>query len=306
MKKIITLFSLLLIFGVHSFSQNKAGTIYSEHEYIEKSRDHWKAFVEGDEEKYRSFYADSAWIILNDEPSPIRANSSIGTGIGNWKKNYENFSIIDNKPAYPDALEYKDGGTWVQDWIRMKGIHKETGVVLDLPFHNLYQFNEEGKIITRVSYFNNDVFQEIGHSQTTRENGKIYINHPHIVTVRKAMNAFVAKDLDKWASFFADGARFTTSMMQMNESEGMDDYKERLAGIYIKEGLDYHVEQMGYPDCIYYEESNQYVVYSWWVMKADKEGKKIEFPFMLSHDFNDDGEIVSQHVYVSSNHVEKL
>ena len=33
------------------------------------------------------------------------------------------------KPAFPDAMEYKEGGTWVQDWLLMTGVHKETGIV---------------------------------------------------------------------------------------------------------------------------------------------------------------------------------
>ena len=306
MKKIIVLSLLLLIAGVYSFSQKKNGTIYSEHEAIDKTRELWKALVNGDEVKFRSFFADSAYIINNDQPSQKTANADIGKGLAYWKNNFENFSVADQKPAYPDALEYKEGGIWVQDWLIATGIHKETGVVLNLPVHNMYRFNDEGKITIIVRYFNDNVFEEIAHSQTTRENGEVYINHPYIVTVRKAMNAFVAKDFEKWASFFTPYARFSSITMPVGESMSLEEYKEILTSMYVKEGMKYRVEQVGYPDCIYYEESNQYVVYSWWRMIIDKKDFHYEFPMMLSSDFNDEGKIVRLNVYVSSNHLEKF
>ena len=46
-------------------------------------------------------------------------------------------------------------------------------------------------------YFNNDVFEDIERSKATRENGKIYINHPYIAKVRKLVNAYSDKDLDE-------------------------------------------------------------------------------------------------------------
>ena len=191
MKKISVLLIMLLIVGANSFSQKKSGTVYSEHETIEKTRGVWKAYVNGDEAKYRSFFADTAYLTRNDNPTRAMANADIGKGIGNMGKNYDNFMVEDQKPAYPDAIEYKEGGTWVQDWLIMTGIHKATGIVLDLPVHNLYRFNKAGKITTMVSYFNDDVFEEIGNSLRTVENGTVYINHPYIVTVRKVMNALL-------------------------------------------------------------------------------------------------------------------
>ena len=43
-----------------------------------------------------------------------------------------------------------------------------------------------------------------------------------------------------------------------------------------------------------------------WKILVKKDGKKYEIPLMLSHDFNDDGKVVRQHVYASSNHFEIL
>lgn len=306
MRKITTLFILLLFIGANSFSQQKSGTIFSEHESIDKTKALWEAFVNGDEEKYRSFFADSAYLVQNGEPEDPTPNADIGKGFANWIKNYENLMVGDQKPAYPDALEYKDGGVWTQDWLIMSGIHKETGIKLDLPMHNLYAFNEDGKITAHIMYFDNDIFEEIANSQTTKENGKVYINHPYILSVRKAMNAFVARDMEKWTSFYAPKARFTNSSMQVNETQSLEEYKEAISTMFYKDDLEFKVEQVGYPDCIYYDKNDAYIVYSWWNMKFKKDGKVFEFPFMISHDFNDEGMIIFQNIYMSSNHLENL
>jgi ketosteroid isomerase-like protein len=305
MKKPIAIVCVLLFTGATMFSQKKSGTVFSEHEAIGKTQEMWKAFVEGDEEAYRGFYADSAWILINDQREPKTANADIGKGIGWWKENYENFMIKDNKPAYPDALEYKDGGTWVQDWLLATGIHKESGIVLELPIHSIYAFDDEGKITLRISYFDNDIFEEINKSSRKIENGKIYISHPYIASVRKAMNAFVARDLETFKSFFTENARVSSLTQQIGDSMPLDEYTDYLAERYYQDDMKIKVEQVGYPDCMYYEESDGYVVYSWWEMKLMKGDKRIEFPFMLSHDFNKEGKIVRQNTYVSSNHLEK-
>ncbi len=306
MQKISLLLILLLFVGVNSFSQKKSGTIFSEHETIDKAKEVWQALVNGDEETYRSLFADSAYLSQNGNPKPKTPNAKIGMGLEKWAGAFENLKVGDQKPAYPDALEYKEGGIWVQDWLIMTGVHKESGVILNLPIHNLYNFNEEGKITTLVTYFNNDVFEEIADSKTTRENGKIFINHPYIATVRKGMNAFMDKDLDKWASFYSPKARCTSLTMQPGETQSLEDYHGALASLFFGDDLKFKVEQVGYPDCIYYEKTDNYIVYSWWKMMIKKEGNLIEFPFMVSHDFNDDGEIIFENIYMSSNHLEEL
>jgi len=306
MKKITTLFILLLFVGANTYGQKKSGVIFSEHESIPLTQKLWQAMVLGDEETYRSFFADSALIIRNDNSVPPKANAEIGKGLEEWSAAYEDLSIGDHKPAYPDALEYKEGGTWVQDWLLLTGIHKETGIVLDLPIHNLYSFDEDGKVKMMISYFNDDVFEEISNSGGKKENGTVYINHPYIATVRKAVNAFAAGDLDKMASFFSPKAMITFSAMKKDESMTVDEYKKYLSDRYLRDDLKYKMEQVGYPDCVFYEKNNSYVVYSWWNLYVKKGDEKAAIPLMLSHDFNDKGEVVHTHVYASSNHFDIL
>ena len=58
--------------------------------------------VNGDEAKYRSFFADSAYIVRNGDTPPKTANECIGKGLARWSGNFENLKVGDYKPAYPD------------------------------------------------------------------------------------------------------------------------------------------------------------------------------------------------------------
>lgn len=155
-------------------------------------------------------------------------------------------------------------------------------------------------------YFNNAQFEEINASNTTRENGKVFINHPYIITVRKAINAYCAGDLNALAGFFTPGATFSNSTMKWGETMDVAKWKQGLAD-QLNMVQNVSLKQVGYPDCIYYEKNDAYVVYSWWVWSAinKADGKKIEFPIMLAHSFNKDGKIVSEEAYYSSNHFTK-
>jgi ketosteroid isomerase-like protein len=294
---------MLAVFVGASHAQKKAGTIYVEHEYIDKTKAMWDAFIEGDREKYESYFYDSVWVSSNGGEVETVPNSEMGDNIDWWQTNFTNIKIEDHKPAYPDALDYKDGGMWVQDWRLFTARHKKTGINLEIPIHSLYAFNDDGKIYVNHAYFNNDVFGLIRESQTTTENGKVYDNHPYILTVRKLVNAFEDADADKYHSFFTDDATFIFSWDEFGDTKSLEESKDGMKRMFAG---DYWVEvdQVGYPDCVFYERGGNHVVYSWWKHTIKKDGKKYEFPVMLSHTFNDDGKIINEYVNASSNHWE--
>jgi hypothetical protein len=93
--------------------------------------------------------------------------------------------------------------------------------------------------------------------------------------------------------------------MKSGESQSLE---EHAAGIssWASTGMKVKLVQVGYPDCIYYEKNDGYVVYSWWNMKIQMNDKTWEIPYMMSSDFDKDGKIVREHIYVSSNHMEGL
>lgn len=301
MKK-ITFFLLLFFLGVQLSAQTKNGTVYSEHETIEKTRTMWAAFEKGDANEFVSFFADSVYRFVNGKMQHIPKEKFKGI-VDWWAKSYENLKIGDHKPAFPDAIEYKNGGNWVQDWLLFSGTHIETGINIAVHYHNLYSFNKEGKITSIHFYFDDSVFEEINNSTKTIENGKVYVNHPYILKVRKVLNAFMDKDVEKWASFFNPKAKFRYSWMKPDEWQTFDEVKERLTKQFETQG-EVKMEQQGYPDCIYYAKNDAYVVYSWWTVRTEKEDKKQEYPLMFSHYFDKDGKILSVYIYVSTNHFE--
>lgn len=303
--KNILLFTLTLVIGFSVFAQKKNGTVFNEHPNIQKTKDLWAAVIKNDKDAYGALLHDSAVIIYNGQREFFQEKERNVNGIGWWTANFEDFKITDDTPAFPDAIEYEEGGAWVQDWLRFSGIHSKSGIRLDLPMHCLYSFDDDGKITSMHLYFNNDIFEEISNSSTTKENGKVYINHDYITSVRKLANAYCKKDLDAVLEFYNDKANFSDATMKWRDSHDMETQKNTLKERFATYD-DIQMKQVGYPDCIYYEKNQGYVVYSWWIhsAKSKADGKVTEFPIMLSHDFNDEGKIIREMAYYSSNHFE--
>ncbi len=305
MRKILVLTALIL-FGITSFAQKENGTVFIEHPLIDKTQELWKAFESGDKDAYAAMLADSMVAIYNGNTENPQKKEATVSRLDRWAEEFENLEVVADAPAYADAIEYKSGGNWVQDWLLIKGTHKETGINLNLKEHHLYHFNEDGKITVIFFYFNNDVFEEISNSLRTRENGKVFINHPYIVTVRKLANAYCAKDLDGMLEIYNTDITFNDMSMDWRESIDLEAQKEILADRF-EQYEDIKMTQVGYPDCIYYALNDDYVVYSWWIHSAKSvaTGKVTEFPIMLSHTFDKDGKIVQEMAYFSTNHFEE-
>jgi len=304
MKKILLLLALgLAVLLVNAQKEN--GTVFSEHEYITKTKALWAAFVKGDKDVFLSFFADSVLVVNNGKPF-FRLKNDMADYIDWWSK-VENLTIKDDSPAYPDAIKYKNGELWVQDWLRITGIHPKTGINIDLALHDLYSFNKEGKIKSLFQYFDNNFFKEVANSERTIENGVVYINHPYIVTVRKLINAVCAENLEAWSGFFVPDASFYNSTMKANGKERKDlpAAKKDMEQIF-KNNKNITMKQYGYPDCIYYAKDDAYVVLSWWLLSYETADgkKKSDIPMLYTHSFDKDGKITLEMVYYSSNHFE--
>jgi ketosteroid isomerase-like protein len=287
-----------------NIAEEKNGTVYVQHPAIEKTKMLWSAFEKGDKAAFGAFLADSMIAIYNGS-TDFQKKENYLKSLDWWSTEFENLKVVDDAPAYPDAIDYTKGGLWVQDWLLITGTHKKSGINLNFHLHNLYSFNVDGKITSLHLYFNNDQFEEINSSGTTQENGKIYINHPYIITIRKLVNAYCAKNVVTLSEFFSPDASFTNSTKKWGLSVDLTERKKEWDETFIKND-NIKMRQVGYPDCIYYAKGDSYVVYSWWVWSgiSKASGKKIEFPLMLSHSFNNDGKIVSEEAYYSSNHFE--
>ncbi len=303
MKSLLTLVLVLLIsFGVKS--QEKNGAVYIKHPAIDNTKKFLAAFEKGDKEALGAFLADSMVAIYNGSGEPQNREFYLKT-LDWWSTEFENLKVVDDAPAFPDAIEYSKGGVWVQDWLLITGTHKKSGINLKLHMHDLYQLNKAGKIASLHFYFSNEQFDAIKSSGMTQENGMIYINHPLITTVRKLVNAYCSMNIASTSEFFTEDARFSNSMMKSGESIDLAARSKIWEGDFAKCD-NINLKQSGYPDCMYFSKEDEYVVNSWWVYSAKSKltGKKLEFPLMMSHTFNKEGKIVREDAYFSNNHLE--
>jgi hypothetical protein len=302
MKKSVLLFIAIFI-GLLSYAQENNGTVYSKHPAIDKTKKLWSAFEKGDKDAFGAFLADSMVAIYNGSED-FQKKEDYLKSLDWWSSEFENLKVVDDTPAYPDAIDYAKGGLWVQDWLLITGMHKKSGINLNLHIHNLYSFNKAGKITSLHLYFNTEQFDAISSSSTTQENGKIYINHPYILTVRKLVNAYCAENLTVMTSIYSPNATFSNSTMNWGESTDLAKRKKEIEGDFASTD-NIKMRQVGYPDCIYYSKGDMYVVYSWWVLSntSKADGTKTEFPIMLAHTFDKEGKIVSEEAYYSSNHI---
>lgn len=300
MKKFLIIWLLgILPFGL--FAQKNDGSIFNEHESINKTKAMWNAFLKGDKETFLSFLCDSVYDNINGVGS--YQSKTYFEGLFNYWRNFDNLEVVFDDPAKTTAMDYKDQGLWVLEWIRMKGIHKASGIHVNCPIHNIYGFDKNNKIYAMCQYYDNSIFNEIENSTKIKENGIIYINHPYIVTVRKLVNAYCAKDIETLFSIYAPDAKFHLAYMKSLQVIGVEEKKADDRNTFANyENI--QIDQVGYPDCMYYEKDDTYMVYSWWSMSGTlKNGKKISnIPVLMTHVFNKEGKIKLEVVYLSTNH----
>lgn len=295
---------LLLVFTVSLAQKKKNGTIYLEHPTIDIANEITAAFVAGDEEKVASYLADDFKAYngtSTNKDNKGRTKEQFLNGLKWRKENTSYASVSPSQGAFPDALEYKDGAIWVQTWNQYKAVHNETGVKMDMPFHQLMQFNEDNKIKTLITYDESSVYQEIRRSYGDRENGKLYDHHDYINKVRRMMSAFENKDMETAYSYFDEDCRFLSLETPVGETLTLDEVKARNSAIW--EAFDItSIDVVGYPDYLEYDLGDGQTVQSWWRIRMTRksDGKKIILPALYIHDFNEEGKITRSNAYIST------
>ena len=289
MKNIIVLLSILFVFSITA-QKNKNGNLYDKHPGIDLISAYHKATAEGDLEIASEILHDNvSWYDGNTNDRKIGGKESILGNI-NWFKNYFDYvSFDDSDGAYPDALEYKKSGNWVQSWFNVYGVHKVTGIELDHPVLRLYSLNDDYTKITGIIEYSNKLnFRQIGDARTDMKNGTIYMSHDNINSVRKLQYAYQNGDVEKAVSFFHENVTFN----DINESKlmSMDEILERDAKMFANLTVTDLVE-VGYPDYLVYDWRDSKVVTSWWTfkMKRNSDGKEVDVPVHFSDRFDNDG-----------------
>jgi hypothetical protein len=304
MKKIVIM--ALMISTIMTYSQKKKnGTIFNEHPAITVVESMMEAFVVGDTAKVAS-YLDENFKDFNGNSTNKEDKGSSKKDFINqvqfWKDNVNYLSYTRSPGAYPDAIQYLDDNNkhviWVQTWNHFKGVHKKTGVKIDMPVHNLYVVNKNNKIITNINYYNQRPYDEIRRSFVERKNGTIYNHHEYINKVRRMIHAFENNDDELTYSFFDENARIRNINMPLGKWQSLEESKA--GDKKFKDKFDINsIDVRGYPDYLNYGLGNAKVVQSWWNVHLIKKSnnKKILVPIMFVHTFNEKGKIIDEMAY---------
>ncbi|GAA4270019.1 nuclear transport factor 2 family protein [Hyunsoonleella aestuarii] len=291
---------IVMLLASIMYAQKKNGTVFIEHPAIDVVEAMQQADIAGDAEKVASFLADD----FKSISGTTRNKDAKGTNKEDFVKWVENKSkwlsyrsLTRHGEAYPDAIEYKGGKTWVQTWNYLKGVHNKTGVKIEMPLHSLYRMNADNKIELAINY-NYPIGNDIREAFSTRTNGTLYNQHEYINKVRMMMAALENSDADKAFSFFTEDATFTNLDMADGESNTVTEEKEAFLGM-LNDWTIESIDVRGYPDYLEYELGNAKVVQSWWTarMTRKSDGKKVKLPIMMTHDFNDEGMITNESGY---------
>lgn len=304
MKKI--LLAVLVLTSLNSFSQKKSnGIVYEKHPAIDVVEAYNKAMNANDISKLESYLASDFKMLNATISTPYDKEIDKATflkSLKSWREEIDYFSLSTTKGTYPDAIEYKDENqkdvVWVQTWDDVKGVSKTTGVKINMYIHRLFTVNKDNKIKSLFVYDNPRIYDEMNASTVERKNGTIYNHHENINSIRKMLYAFENKDYTKAYSFYDKDAKMFDINSKDMKPISLDQLKTNDAAI-LKDYDLVSIEQIGYPDYMFYEMGNYGIVYSWWtyhmIRKSDK--KEINLPIHLQNTFNNDGKITSEIAY---------
>lgn len=143
---------VLLFWACTCFSQTeeKNGTIYIKHPYIEVVKKTAEAYLKKDMAANMQLYADTAlfWSSGMEKPIPIKDAFAM------WLTDFDYYDDIEYKEVgYPDYLHYVDNDTrMVQSWWEWSGKSKKTNEQVVIQIVVFDTFNTAGKIIHELIY----------------------------------------------------------------------------------------------------------------------------------------------------------
>ncbi|NDP26942.1 MAG: hypothetical protein GZ087_05875 [Flavobacterium sp.] len=150
-KKII-LTSCLFFLGIAAFSQKeeKNGTIYIKHPYIDVVNKSAKAYLEKDDATNKKIFADTATFWVSGMTKRVKIEEAIKM----WNSDFDFYSDIQQtQVGYPDFLHYMDKDQkYVQSWWKWSGKSKKTGEMITVNFVQFDLFNKDGKIANESIY----------------------------------------------------------------------------------------------------------------------------------------------------------
>ena len=141
------------------FSERTNGTLYNQHEYINKVRRMMAAFEHMDFEKAYSFFDKKA--IFNNLEMPVGENKSLEEIKQFYQDFYKKFEVESiDVVGYPDALHYEiaDGMT-IQSWWNFRLIRKSDKKKIVMPAMYTHDFNKDGMIERSIGYVSTKILE---------------------------------------------------------------------------------------------------------------------------------------------------
>ena len=304
MKKLFSTFLLLCVLMGVNAQKNPNGVIYDKHPAIDVVEKFMQAFVKGDAatmtslttDDFKAFNAmNTNWDYKGQDLATCIRNAQ------NYANNYTNFSITKTEGSYPDALEYKKDGLWVYTFNMFFAINKKSGFKIQSPYDCTFIINAEGTKIKRMNFtMNTAMLTKNAESEQTLTNGILYRSHPYIAKVRKLVANLSLGNVDAIYADFTPNARFFDINYAYGVSTSVEENKKEINAMLQDieiEGID----EVGYPDMLDIEGPSS-VVDSWWSMRLrnKKTNKKFKIALVLSHTFNDQGQIERENNYYSA------
>ncbi len=135
------------------YSERKNGTIYNEHENINKLRLMMAAAEHGDMEKYYSYFDKNATFSdINDaDPKP----HSLEAEKAGDKAVFDKFDLVSiEQSGYPDYMHYEMGDNRVlYSWWILHLVRKSDKKAFTVPIHYEHDVNKDGKFFNVISYY---------------------------------------------------------------------------------------------------------------------------------------------------------
>jgi ketosteroid isomerase-like protein len=299
MKKLAIVLALIPVLG---WSQVKSGVSYSQHPAYDVVTAMHQVWESGTEAELRAIYAEDAkiWDPGAEEAIDIDREAK---GMNWWHENFSDITITTMKGATPDIIKYKDDkeGVWAMEWMVFSAVNKTSGDTISTKLHSMHYVTNEGKINMTANYWDRETFgAQIQASRGMHRNGRVYDEHPIINTLNEMVAHFEAGEITELATYFTDDAEFYRLGVEgnLNLEERTATWHQAVATNSVRD-----LEQSGYPDAIYYSRGEgQWVVQSWWwANNTNAETGEVTREYLhMSHDFNDEGKVTREVIYMAN------
>ena len=296
---------MVLIPAISIAQKNNNGKVYDKHPALDIAEKFGQAWISGDTETLKSLVGEDFRMgsAMNTNPNYEGGDINDLIGQSSWMtNNFVNISLRNKGQAYPDAIEYKRSGLFVQTFQEFIAWDKNNGFKIKTPFNAIFVFDKKGEKIIRFWWADNRaVWQNWNLSRQTIKNGTIYKDHPNIGKVRLVYYNVEQGNLDATFENFSKNARIYDSNLIDKEYNSLEVHIQNVGSIFSQFEV-ISLDEVGYPDYMDYEGDGG-VAYIWmnFTLKNKKTNKIVNLPVHSQMWFSEEGMIVREDVYYNAN-----